>query len=109
MKDISASVRESVIALSQHTTKSQREIAADLGISQNAVSLIIRRFRTSGSSQTDRVGKCGRKPKLTEKDKRTLIRKSTINPRLSANQLKSDLSLAGVIVCLAYLSKSSSC
>jgi transposase len=88
MPDLPTSIREQIIALYQHTSKSQREIASDLGISQNGVGLIIRHFEAKGNTTTNRKGHCGRKTKLTHREKVLLVRESKKNPMLTARQVK---------------------
>jgi transposase len=88
MKDIPQSIRERVIALHKHTTKTQREIGTDLGISHNAVGLIIRRYESEGVITTSRAGRCDRKLILTNHDKSFLIRESRKYPAGTAVELK---------------------
>ena len=88
MRDIPEHKRERVVALHLHTTKSQRQIAEDIGISQNAVGLIIRHFEETGQTSTQRKGNCGRKSKLTPREKKMVVRESVKNPRLSSGELK---------------------
>lgn len=88
MKDIASHRRERIIALHLHTTKSQREIARDVGVSQNCVGLIIRNYQATGSSATKRKGNCGRKRKLTKRDAKFIVRESRKNPRFSARQVQ---------------------
>ena len=76
MPDIPFNIREQVVLLNQHTSKSQREIAADLGITQKSVSNILRLHASKGTVETSRSGHCGRKQILSEKDKRLLVRES---------------------------------
>jgi transposase len=88
MKDISQDKRERIIALHLHASKTQRQIANDLSVSQNVVSLIIRRFQATGSTTTKRKGHCGRKCKLTDREKKMVLRESKKNPRLTAAEIK---------------------
>jgi transposase len=76
------------VSLHQHTSKTQREIAHDVGVSQNAVSGIIRLFQSTGSTATNRKGKCGRKCKLSKRELAILVRESKRNPLLTARQVK---------------------
>lgn len=98
MKDILSHIREQVISLHQHTTKTQQEIADDLGISQNAVSGIIRRFIATGSSATNRAGRCGRKRKFDKRSASRLARISKKFPRMTARQVNNESgNLAGEV------------
>jgi transposase len=76
------------VALHEHTSKSQREIADDVGVSQNAVGIIIRHFESTGSTATRRQGRCGRISKLTSREVTLLVRESKKNPKLTARQVK---------------------
>lgn len=105
MKDIPQNIRERVIALHLHTSKTQREIAADLGISQNAVGLIIRHFNATGTISTDRKGKCGRKPMLTPRDKTLIVRESKKDPTATAAEIQSRCGEIGDKVGLTTIRK----
>jgi transposase len=100
MKDLPQNIRERVIALHRHTSKTQQEISADLDISQNAVSLIIRRFEATGMTTTMRRGKCGRKPKLTTREKNLIVRESKKDPSLTASEIKTRSGAVGEKVSL---------
>jgi transposase len=100
MKDIPQSIRERVIALHEHTSKSQREMGMNVGISQNAVGLIIRRYRSSGLVTTDRKGKCGRKSKLTNREKVLIIRESKKDATATAREIKTRVGEIGAKVSL---------
>lgn len=83
-----AEQRQRIIALALHSSKSQAEIAKDIGVSQPTVSRIIRRHHQTGSVEPQRKGRCGRKRKTTPRDDKKLLRKSLCNPRLTAIDLK---------------------
>jgi transposase len=59
-----------LLALHQHTSRSNREIAHDLTISHHAINYILARFQDSDLTTTGRIGACGRKRKL---DKRGIL------------------------------------
>jgi transposase len=105
MKDIPQSIRDRVIALYEHTSQTQRGISTSLGISQNAVGLIIRRFQSTGLVSTDRVGKCGRKSKLTRREKILIVRESKKDPTLTASDIKSRVGAVGEKVSLTTVKK----
>jgi transposase len=88
-----------------HSSKSQREIAADLGISQNAVGLIIRRFNETGESGTHRKGRCGRKQLLNNREKRVIIRECRKNPSISAGEVKTAVREIGEKVSISTIKK----
>ena len=78
--------------------KSQREIAAIVGVSQRSVSRIIEQGVTTGSLSPKRKGNCGRKRKTTPRDDFYLIRQSKLAPRKTSDDLQKDLAGAGVNV-----------
>ena len=88
MHDIPKNIREQVILLNRHTSKTQREIAQELGISQKSVSRILRRYMATNSLETSRATNCGRNEKLSARSKKMIVRMSTKNPQLSVSQIK---------------------
>ena len=105
MKDIPEHIRERIIALHNHTSKTQREIAVDLGVSQNLVGLVIRHFNATGTVSTDRKGKCGRKQKLTPRDKTLTVRESKKDPAATAAEIRSRCGAVGQKVGLTTIRK----
>ena len=91
--DTGDSVRNQVIALSEHTTMMTREIGAKLGIAQSTVCDIIKLFRETGSVETRRAGACGRKRITTQRGNKMLLRESMKNPRLDAETLRRNLNI----------------
>jgi transposase len=88
MPDLDQSIRERVIALHQHTSKSHRDIANDLGLCQSTVTRLINRYQRLGTTATSRHKRCGRKSKLTTHDKRLLIRESVKDPTKTAQEIQ---------------------
>jgi transposase len=86
MGDTLLSVRERVIALNLHTTKSHLEIANDLHLCRSTVTRIINLHKKTGSVKTLRNGRCGRKGKLSKRDKRMLLRESVKDPQKTARE-----------------------
>lgn len=83
--------RARIIALSENTSMTVRQIAKCIGVHFSTVSRIIRRHRATGSWKADRKGKCGRNRITTKREDRKLVRESLKNPRLDAPTLKSNL------------------
>jgi transposase len=104
MVDIPINIRERVIALSQHTSKSNREIARDVRISEKAVRNILKLFNETGSTLSRR-SQCGRKRKLTKREEDSIIRESKKNPRLSSSQLKKACGYVGEMVSTSTIRK----
>ena len=90
MSDITDEIRAQIIALKTHTTKSGRQIAADLGLNHQSVNRIIKRYEETGSYYSDR-GNCHRPRKTDERDDRVLLRLSRDNPKASSSDLASEL------------------
>lgn len=67
---------------------SGRKIAEMVNLAPETVRNIIRRYRESGSIQANRVGRCGRPRMLSLRDERTLARASTVNPKLTAREIR---------------------
>ena len=81
-------VREKIITLSQHTSKTVREIAVLTGVHYSTVSRIVSKFNDTGSTKPSRKGRSGRKSVTTAREKRMIISQSKIDPRLTANDLR---------------------
>ena len=65
-----------------------RQIAALLKVTKSTVFNILKKFRETGSSHATRSGRCGRRPLLTARDERALIRASKTCPTSTARQLR---------------------
>ncbi|KAJ4430635.1 hypothetical protein ANN_19224 [Periplaneta americana] len=68
-----------------------RQIAAECHIGLATVNSIIKRYRETGSITPQKKGNCGRKRKTSPADDRLIVRKSKLNPRLTAVNLTRDL------------------
>jgi len=91
--DRSQQEREKIITLHSYGNLSGREIAKRLNMPQRTVSDIIRRFKESGASKTNRKGRCGR-PRLTSSyDDRIILRASIKDPKLTAVDINKDIQL----------------
>ena len=90
--------RAKVLALHQHTKKSQREIAKCVGVSQPTVHRLIKKFQIEKDLTPNRKGNCGRKKKTTPRTDAYLLGESKFNPRKTSFQLQQDLASAGVMV-----------
>jgi transposase len=88
MADTPLATRNQVIALHCHTSKTVREIAVDLSISKSAVDRIIHHWRETGEVGSGKVGRCGRKSKLTVRDKAAIVREAVKDPRKTAREIK---------------------
>ena len=83
--------RSRIIALAQHSLMTQRQIAAECRVGLATVNSIIKRYRETGSITPQKKGNCGRKRKTSPADDRLIVRKSKINPRLTAVNLTREL------------------
>ncbi|KAJ4447397.1 hypothetical protein ANN_09403 [Periplaneta americana] len=83
--------RSKIITLAEHSSMTQREIAAECHIGLATVNSIIKRYRETGSITPQKKGNCGRKGKTSPADDRLIVRKSKLNPRLTAVDLTREL------------------
>jgi transposase len=105
MKDLTDSKRERIIALHQHTTMTYREIGARLNVSHNGVYETVKRWRLTGSASNNRKGHCGRKKKLTLKEKSLIIRECRRNPTSSAREIGCQTGFLGNRVSLPTIKR----
>lgn len=91
-------VRNQIITLSQHTSKSNREIARDLSVSHTLVNKVVRQYQNEGAKETKRQGNCGRKEKLTERDRSAIVREVKKNPHASSGEIQREISGAAASV-----------
>ena len=96
--DITPRKRATVVSLSRTALMSCREISAAVNISKSTVSRILQRNKESGSPEAQRLGKCGRKRKISRYDDKVIVRKSIIDPRKTSFDIQRDLQAAGITV-----------
>jgi transposase len=89
--DIPQPIRDLVIQRHLSGQQSWRQIAVNMGLPKSTVSNILRRYEQSGLQGTQRIGRCGRKRALTERDEKRLTRASQLNPRATARQLRGEI------------------
>ncbi|KAJ4450512.1 hypothetical protein ANN_01939 [Periplaneta americana] len=83
--------RFKIITLAEHSSMTQRQIAAECHISLATINSIMKRYRETGSITPQKKGNCGRKKKTSPADDRLIVRKSKLNPRLTAVDLTCEL------------------
>ncbi|KAJ4433285.1 hypothetical protein ANN_15544 [Periplaneta americana] len=83
--------RSKIVTLAEHSSMTQRQIAAECHIGLATVNSIIKRYREIGSIIPKKKGNCGRKRKTSPADDRLIVRKSKLNPRLTAVDLTREL------------------
>ena len=88
-KQISAAVRAQIVALSQHSTKTHREILSDLQISHSAVTTIINKFHET-DTVSPRKGR-GRQPYTSNRTDLAIRREVMKNPFITARSIKANL------------------
>ena len=88
--DISIENRTKILTLRQFTNMSTREIARECAVNQSSVVRILAKHKNEGILTPSRKGNCGRKFKITTRERRYLIMKSKQNPRKSGGELKAD-------------------
>lgn len=88
-------LRLKIVTLFEHTSKSQREIADDLQVSQSMVSKVIKDFKKRGTHLTN-YGNCGGHNKhFNDRDLRRIKTLSKKNPRADAAEIQRHLSPSG--------------
>ena len=88
--DVPTATRSQIVALKQHTSKSNREIARDLSLSHTTVNSIVRKWQLSGSVNASRIGKCGRKGALSNRSISFIARACKRDPSMTARELQKD-------------------
>ena len=89
-------IRLQIITLHDNTTKSTRESASNLGVSQSMVAKTIQQYKERGTHQTD-YSKCGRPQHFDDRDLRHFknVCVCVKSPRLSAVNLHASLTASG--------------
>lgn len=85
---ISQTTRERVIALKSHTTKSNREIAAQLGIHHSTVTHIWKKWLETGSTQPYQGARMGPPLKLTERERNVFVREAKKDPKATSKEIQ---------------------
>jgi transposase len=67
------------------------QIANMLNQSRQTVIRLVKRYKDLGHVQSTRVGRCGRHRLLSNRDERHLARASTINPKLTAREIRASV------------------
>ena len=96
--DTTLEARTKISTLHQYTSKSQREIARIVGVSQKTVSNIIKLGTESETLHAKRKGRCGRKAKATPQVVKMIVEGSVNDPRKTSDDLKRGLETVGVSV-----------
>lgn len=96
--DVQQAIRNLIVA-HHRSGHSIRNIAKMVKIPKSTVGNIIRRFQITGSSQSTRIGRCGRPRKISERVERALLRASVKNPAATARQLRGHI--GGLATCLS--------
>lgn len=85
---ISEEVRNKIIALKQHTSKSNREIARDLGLNDKTVGNILKKWEQTGSIKSYEGAKMGKKPRLSKRENAVIVREAKRDPKASSREIK---------------------
>jgi transposase len=95
-RELSSAKREQIVALHQHTDFSYREIARRVGCSDYGVRKIMNHWLVTGSTDSERKGKCGRKPLLNPREKMSLVRESKKDNQLTLREIRQNAGEIGV-------------
>jgi transposase len=94
--DISLEARTKICTLHEHTSKSQREIARIVGVSQRAISNIIKLGKEADTLHPECKARCGRKAKSSPEVARMIIEESVNDPRKTSNDLRKFIETMGI-------------
>ena len=94
--DIHEEVRKKVITLRNHTGKSIREIAEDVGLPKWTVADIIKLNDETGSTSSRRLGRSAPNRKISERDKNIIVRECQKKPQLSSTEIQKAVSEGGI-------------
>lgn len=67
---LSREIKQKIITLTEHTSKSQRQIAEELGVSRFTVQKTVSLWRETGSVEVEKVETRGRKKNLRRETKK---------------------------------------
>ena len=87
-------VRLQIITLYENTSKSTREIASDLGVSQSMLAKVIANYPDRGTHATN-YENCGRKKIFDDRDLRSIRNMSIKRPRSTARDIHATLHASG--------------
>lgn len=85
---LSREMKQQIISLSKHTSKSGREIARDLGITHWSVQKTLKVYEETGSLDEHKEEKRGRRKKLTAADERLIVIQSKKDPKKTAREIQ---------------------
>jgi transposase len=98
MTDSSIKIREKIVTLRQHTTKTVKEIAKISDVSISTVKRILKRYGETGQVGVLRKGNCGRKRITSKQTDDYLHGISDKNPRLTSFDISRELSQGGITI-----------
>jgi transposase len=85
--DTPLSLRSQIIALHQHSSKSLREISHELQVPYSTVKDIVKKFRETGSVESERMGRCGRKRRLSTRMEQRIIHQVQRDPTIPVSEI----------------------
>ena len=89
-KQISDIIRDLIVTLNKHSHMNQKTIAAECGVSTQAVSRILKQYRSTGSASI--AARTGRPRKTTSRDDQMILREVKRNPFITSAEIKQNLS-----------------
>lgn len=97
-KELSRDLKTRIIDL-RESGESYGAIAKQLKVPRSSVQTVVQKYEVTGS--VENTPRPGRKRKLSRNAERTLVRKMTMDPKLTKKQLCQDLELEGTPVSRA--------
>lgn len=92
---VSQAIRNQIIALKMHTSKSDREISEDLSIDHRTVARIWNKYQETGSIRPYQGVKMGKPCKLSVREKALIVREAKKDPKASAEEVKNAVGEVG--------------
>ena len=81
-------MKQQIVTLHEHTSKSQRETGRELGDSHTLFQKTLKIWPETGSPEEHNEGNRGRKVKLTDRGKKLLVWKSVKDPRKTVREVQ---------------------
>lgn len=85
---VSEAIRNQIVALKTHTSKSDREIATDIGVHHSTVANIWKKWTSTGSTEPYSGAHMGPTEKLTRREKAVIVREAKRDPKATSREIQ---------------------